>query len=370
MIQTQKRETRPTDYLQADEFAAPRWIDWWYHRFAPHPPVGRAATLAERMKIRRGRIASIVLLIQLIGIELPVIPIVATAPNHTIVLPWLLSCIAALLVAFACNRRGYLTVAGLLMVGSIEVTVGIKIVTVPGGISVFSLPQFDILVQPILIAMSLLVPWSAFVIAGINIVFVIAALTFGPHAPDLVAVLHNPSLVGDAFAVPIMTQVLAATFACLIVSNLLETIKRVDVAEQVAALEHQLVESQRQAVARTQELEQGFHAVVAVMQRISNGDYQARIELPTNNLLWPITRQFNQILNRYETARVAEAQLGATWRAIDELANEIHQATQQHRPLDLQRRHTPLDAVIIAMLAVRRGNQQGGCVQNQSQPPD
>ncbi len=340
----------PTAYLQADEFAASRALAWWYRLTTPAPPHGRLATLREREQIRRGRLASIILAVQLLFIELPVIPVVLHAPNHAIVLPWLLGCIAALLAAFVFNRHGHLTVAGLLMVASIEVTVGIKILTVPGGISVFYLPQFDILVQPILIAVALLAPWSAFAVAGCNIVFVIAALTAGPHAPDLVAALHNPAQVGDVFAVPIMTQILTAFFGWIIVKNLLDALKRADQAEQLAALEHMLAESRREAEARNTQLEEGMQAIVTTIQQVSNNQPGQRIALPPEHLLWPLAMQLNLFLDRYQRARGAEGENMVVRMAIDELAQEIYRATQEGRPLRLPpRRNTPLDAILVAL---------------------
>src|SRR5450755_515085 len=309
----------PPTYLQRDEFTASPLLARWYRWFTPAPPTGRLATLKERENIRRSRLASVILAVQLFCIELPVVPVVAHAPNHTIVLPWLCGCIIALLCAFFCNKKGKLTLAGLLMVASIEVTVIIKILTVPGGISVFALPQFDILIQPILIAVALLAPWSAFAVAGFNICFVLFALTAGPHAPDLVTSLHDPSRVGDLFSVPIMGQILTAVFAFLIVRDLLGALKRADRAEQVAALEHLLAESRRQAETRNHELEQGADAIIQTIRQITSNQpemQRACIHLSQQNVLWPLAMQLNLFLDRYQRTREADALLERTIAAI------------------------------------------------------
>jgi hypothetical protein len=60
---------------------------------------------------------------------------------------------------------------------------------------------------------ALFVPWSAFAVGGVNVLFVLLMLTVGAHAPDLVAALHSPTQVGDVFVVPIMGQILTAVFA-------------------------------------------------------------------------------------------------------------------------------------------------------------
>jgi hypothetical protein len=341
--------------LQSDEFAASGILAWWYRRFAPKPPVGRLVNLREREKIRRGRLASIILAVQLIGIELPVIPVVANAPNGHLVLPWLFGCILALLTAFVFNRRGNLLLAGILMVASIEVTMIVKILTVPGGISVFYLPQFDILIQPILIAVALLVPWSAFAVALFNILFILFALVFGPHAPDLTAALHNPIQVGDLFAVPIMAQIVTSFFGWIIVKNLLEALKQADQAEQIASLEYALAEDRRQAAERNTQLEAGVNAIILTIQQVSNKEEWARVRLSPENILWPIGKQINLFLDRYQKARVSEAELERTKAAILEFANEIYQSNQQRRQFIVPgRKSTPMDAIIIALTGERR----------------
>jgi len=339
--------------LPADEFVAPAWIAWWYRLAAFAPPVGRVATLRERERIRRSRLASILLAVQLGLIEGPVIPVVANAPNGHLVLPWLVGCIGALFVAFFCNKRGWLTLAGLLMVASIEVTVSIKILTVPGGISLGYLPQFDILIQPILISVALLAPWSAFVVAGLNIGFVLLALTVAPHAPDLVAALHNPAQVGDIFAVPIMGQILAAFFGWIIVKNLLDALKRASQAEQIAALEHAIAESRAQTEARNQHLETGIQAIVWTIQQVSNQQGRARIDLAPSHELWPIAQQLNRFLDRYQGAREDAVVLEQMRQICNRWANEIHQAREEQRPWRLPQvpQRTPLAVVLAALSA-------------------
>ncbi len=353
-LQGQSASPSTAMFLQADEFAAPRLLARWYRLFAPTPPVGRLVTLREREQIRRGRLASIILAVQLFLIELPVIPVVMSAPNGPVVLPWLAGCIVALLAAFGFNRRGNLLVAGILMVGSIEVTMIVKILTSPGGISLVYLPQFDVLIQPILIAVALLAPTSAFAVAGFNICFIILALTVAPHAPDLMKALHNPGQVGDVFAAPLMSQILTAFFGWIIVRNLLEALKQADQAEQIAALEYSLAENRRRAEERSMQLEMGVNAIVKTIQHVSSRDIGARVEMPAENELWPVGKQINLFLDRYQKARNAEHEQEATRAAVLEFANEIYQASQQRRSIRMPpRRNTPLDAVIMAFSGER-----------------
>ena len=183
--------------LSTDDDISHSWSALWY-RLAAYPlPKDRLANFQDREKSRRSRTASIILVAQLFLIELPIFPVTLAKSNGNIVISPLLICILPLFLAFFCNRRGYLTMAGLLMVASIEVAVILKVITVPGGIDVFTLPMLDILILPILIAVALLPAWSAFAVGGFNIAVIMAIMLLAPHAPDLVAVLKNPADIGD-----------------------------------------------------------------------------------------------------------------------------------------------------------------------------
>ncbi len=129
-----------------------------------------------------------------------------------------------------------------------------------------------------------------------------------------------------------------------------EVIKRADQAEQLAALEHMLAESRREAEARNTQLEEGMQAIVTTIQQVSNNQPGQRIALPPEHLLWPLAMQLNLFLDRYQRARGAEGENMVVRMAIDELAQEIYRATQEGRPLRLPpRRNTPLDAILVAL---------------------
>ncbi|QBD76109.1 hypothetical protein EPA93_08840 [Ktedonosporobacter rubrisoli] len=135
--------------------------------------------------------------------------------------------------------------------------------------------------------------------------------------------------------------------------NLLEALKQADQAEQIAALEYSLAENRRQAELRSQQLEEGVNAVVTTIQRVSNKEASARVDLPTSHELWPVGQQINRFLDRYLKTRGAEEELERTRQAIMEFANELYQVGP-HRPFRLPpRRNTAMDAVIIALSGLK-----------------
>jgi hypothetical protein len=328
----------------------PGLLGRWYRLAAYHLPEGQTPTLVEQELIRRSRLATFVLVVQLVLIEEPVVPVVAAAPNGAVVFPWLLGCIAILLLAFACNRAGKLTVAGLCMVLSIEITVGIKLLTLPGGIALATMPQFDILIQPVLLAVVLLPPWTAFAVAGFNILFVLGCLFTRPLAPDLVAALHNHALAGDLIAVPVMAEVIIATVAFLVVANLHSALKRAGRAEQIAALEHDLAQSRGESESKHQQLEEGLSVLVRTIQSATGQEPTfEKIPLSSHHALWPLLQQLWVFLDRYQRARKTERHYEAMVRACT-LAQHYLDAIAQGQLVPLPpRTDTPVDGLLFTL---------------------
>jgi hypothetical protein len=233
------------------------------------------------------------------------------------------------------------------MVASIEATVILKMVTVPGGINVFTLPMLDILIQPILIAVALLPAWSAFAVGGFNIAVIIAMLLLAPHAPDLVTVLKNPANIGDLYTRPIMLQVVTACFSSLLVLSLLQATKRENQAEQVVALNLMLAENRVELENRQAQFEAGIKAITQGIQNVANNHYETHIQLSSTHELWAVAEQLNRLFDRYRNACASEATLEITTHAINELVLEIRRAQKEKRPLKIPpRRNTPLDALL------------------------
>lgn len=356
-----KTSVQPEQELVQDSLRKPGILGWWYRLFAYHVPEGELATLKEQETIRRSRLATFVLVVQLLLIELPVVPIVMMAPNGAIVLPWLLGCLGILVLAFCFNRMGKLPIAGLLMVASIEITMIIKIWTLPGGITVSSLPQFDILIQPVLLAVVLLPPWSAFAVAGFNMLFILLSLFAGPHAPDLTAALANPHLRGDILVVPVMSQFIIATISFLVVSNLLSAIKRAGRAEQIARLQQAITREQNKFAQRNQELELGMNAIVQTLKDMANAQgTPERVTLPQGNVLWPVLQHLWRFWERYQRARQAERTLDATVQACTAVIQMLDDAREGRRATYPPRSNTPVDGIIMALMRSANVSQPRG----------
>lgn len=345
-----ERPKSTSTFLSTDEDTNHPGRALWYRLTACPLPTDRLASFQDREKSRRSRIASIILVAQLFLIELPIVPVILAEPNGKVVIGPLLICILSLFLAFFCNRRGNLTIAGLLMVASIEAIVILKVVTVPGGINVFTLPMLDILVQPILIAVALLPAWSAFAVCGFNIIVIMLLLALAPHAPDLMIVLNTPADIGDLYTRPIMLQIVTSFFSALLVFSLLQATKRESQAEQVVALNLMLAESRAEADKRQAQFESGIKAISQAIQSVSNSHYESRVRLSSTHELWTVAEQLNRLFDRYRNASTSEATLEMTAQAVNELVLEMRRAQREKRPMKIPpRRNTPLDPLLYTL---------------------
>ena len=332
--------------LQASVVPSRGWLSWWYRLAAPAQP-GEQATLEEHERVRRCRLASILILVECL-VELAVLQIVFTAPNARLIALPMCLCLAALLVAFVFNRFGKLLVAGILLVGSIELFLMFDIITTPGGIDVFTLPLFDVLIQADLIAVSLLVPWSGLLCAGINCLFVVLALTVGPHTPLLTHVLRT--VPNDTFARPLSLQVVTATIGFVLARSFRLALRRADRAEEMNKLQRALSEQTSRALQQKTRLEISVEHILAVHTQVANGNSAARVELQALPDLWQIAGQLNTLLARYQRAQEAEREVQRLHDALHQFAVAVRQAKrEQHHFHFPAKTGTALDEVLIEL---------------------
>ncbi len=321
-------------------------LSWWYRLAAPGEP-GEDATLEVQERVRRCRLASILIVVESL-VELVALQIALTAPNARLIALPMCLCVAALLVAFVCNRCGNILVAGILLVSSIEVFLLFDIMTTPGGIDVFTLPLFDVLIQADLIAVSLLVPWSGLLCAGINCLCIVLALTVGPHTPLLTHFLRT--VPNDTFARPITLQVVTATIGFVLARSFRTTLRRADRAEEMNKLQRALAQQTREALTQKTRLEISIEQMLAVHTQVANGNVAARVELQALPDLWQIAGQLNTLLARYQRAHEAERELRQLHEALHRFAAALRHAKQDNQRLQFPAKTgTVLDEVLIEL---------------------
>jgi hypothetical protein len=309
-------------------------LGWWYQQTAPREQPG--AGFAERELMRRGRLASTLLLGFLITGVIQ-LPFVYKGPQTLLIL---LPAFLGMGVQIWLNRIGQVNIVGVLMV-LISYSVLAGLLTSGRLLDVLSLPVFDMLVVPELMAVTLLPAISIFPVAIINAIVILALATVQPHTAELGAVLATP----DGRAVltrAIALQFIVAIVAYLWVRSAVHAIQRADQAELVAALE-------RREAERTRELEEGVRQLLDVLVRLANGDFTSRVPLLANALLWRVGIAVNTLIGRLERTSQAAVLL----QRFEEESNRLAQAIYTLRPGDrdvwVTPHGTPLDRVLDAL---------------------
>lgn len=309
-------------------------LGWWYQQTAPREQPG--ASFAERELVRRGRLASTLLLGFLITGMLQ-LPFVYKGPQTLLML---LPAFLGMGIQIWLNRIGQVNVVGVLMV-LISYSVLAGLLTGGKLLDELSLPVFDMLVVPELMAVTLLPSISIFPVAIINSIIILGLATVQPHTAELGAVLTTP----DGRAVltrAIALQFIVAIVAYLWVRSAVLAIKRADQAEVIAALE-------RREAERTRELEEGARQLLDVLVRLANGDFTSRVPLLANALLWRVGTAINTLIGRLERTTQGNVLL----QHFEEDANRLAQAIYALRPGDrdiwITPHGTPLDRVLDAL---------------------
>ena len=195
-------------------------------------------------------------------------------------------CLAGLL-----NRAGRPTVAGLLLVALADLPLAaVPATALDGRLDVLTLESFYLLAGAILVAASLLAPWSAFVVAVVNSMLVLATIALMPRTPALAALLASNN-AQQALIGPILMQAIVAIVAFLWARSTLSAIRRADDAERIAELE-------RRELERTHELAEGVQQLLAAHVQLANGNFTIRVPAMRNQMLWQIGNSLNNLIGR------------------------------------------------------------------------
>ena len=191
--------------------------------------------------------------------------------------------------------------------------------------------------------------------------FVVADFMLEPHTP--ISVANGVSFDDINYAIAhfggvwgvinrhVAMLFFAALFGWLGARSVDHAIARADRAEEIARLEHAIVEQTRQ-------LEQGIEAIRQTHARVANGDYSARAPLNQEHILWQIAYSLNNLIQRLQRNSDAEHLLGRTKGEAERLEQEIQRAKAGLLPLWPQPSGTPLDPVLQEFInagASRRG---------------
>jgi hypothetical protein len=170
-------------------------LSWWYRLSAPAAgpaSVSVAQSAASRERVRRGGLASLILLVVIL-LQIASLAIVLVSHDYRS-LPIVALSLVVCGLAIILNRIGMATIASALVIAVIDLGCGLLLLTTPNGLGVRDLPAFDVLVESELVAVLLLPAVSVFYIAAGNCLFIAGDILLQPHMPDLDQLVASPDV--------------------------------------------------------------------------------------------------------------------------------------------------------------------------------
>ncbi|GCE47007.1 hypothetical protein EI42_00532 [Thermosporothrix hazakensis] len=311
-------------YLQTEAPSRRNPLQWWF-RISCIPEPAPTAPLIQREKFRRARLASIILLLLQVY-AITSLPAGFFGTNKMLAF-FLFGAIAANTIAMICNRHGYITAAGLLIVGNVMFTTTSNILTTPGGLSLSTLPLFDLQVIYLVLCASILPAYYVFIFAGLSSAFTILGILFLPHQPDLAAAL--PIAGVGLISLPIAIQLVVAFLAFLWVRSATQAIARADRAEQIALLERDIAESRQQIAEQKERLEAAIQEISQALLHANTGRGFTKISTQSNPL-WNIIGPINNMIARMERSRQLEYEYQQLITELEGLLKALRQARTHH----------------------------------------
>jgi hypothetical protein len=313
------------------------------------PPLAPTyAAFAARERARRGRLAG-ALLLALTLIELgAMFQFFVVDDDHPLMKLTLIVAVVLTVVVAALNRFGWTAAAGLLLVALADLPLASIPATAFGGqFDVVDLGPLYLAAGSVLVAASVLEPWSVFVVAAINGALMSGLILGMSHTAAFDQLLASNN-AQQAFAGPLLMQVVVALVAYFWARSVLVALKRADRAEEIAELE-------RRELERTRELEQGARELLATHVQLANGDFQARVQPIRNPLLWQIGSSLNMLIARFGRLAQMDFQLRRTEQEARLLAENIRVARAGRSPVWPAPSGTPIDEVIVALTDATSG---------------
>lgn len=296
-------------------------------------------SLAQRERARRSRLVAWIILGLLIGVViLSPLGYQDLRARATLVL-WA----AGLALAALLNRRGWVTLAGCVLVALVSGGILFANLASPIGLTMGELPNFDAYVISVVIAATVLPRGTVFVVAGGNTALIIGDYLLQPHYANIgvdAALYSSPTLQTISFLVrPIALQLVLAVVAFLWVRGAEEAIRRADRAEELALLE-------RRERERTIALEEGVRYLHQVLSEWTAGDVRHRIPAMPVRALEQVRTDLNTFIERIAPALRAAHLLDRLETEVQHLTAALEGWAQGHTVVWPKPSGTPLDRAL------------------------
>ena len=294
-MQAAKQET-PARYRPGKGEPPRPQVNWWL-RLTSAGWDQPQETIEQRERLRRSRLTGWIIL-GLLGTLVAFLPAGIHDPPSVAAMG---IAVVGLALAAALNRHGYVSAAGVVLVGLMcGAVIGI-IIAAPGGkITLVYLPAYDILALPVVIGASILPRGASFIIAAADIALIYGDLLLQPKAADLQAQINIYGLVGiGGRAVAI--QIILAVVAYLWVRGTDEAVRRADRAEELRASEQRFAEAE---AAWAREVSFFVQRMIEALSALANGR-EGLVILPADHPLHEQATFINAQLKQFHRLKQA-----------------------------------------------------------------
>lgn len=223
------------------------------------------------------------------------------------------------IVALVLNRAGFQTAAALLLIFSMDGVIENGLLRAPGGIGNAWLLTFDLFLLPAFLSGMLLSRRAIWLFLTLHVSLILGDFFLLPHTEDLTLLIQQWGLT-VGIARPLILQIGLALLSYFQIRSTDQAVARADKAEEIANLEHQIAE-------KNKEVEIGIRELSGVLTHAANGQFNVQANIKQGQVLWQLASQVNNLLARLKTSR----QLDATLRQADVEVARLTQAVQATR---------------------------------------
>lgn len=321
-----------------------RWSGW----SIPPAPLANAAFEA-REKSRRARAASHLLLLMIVLMSFTMIVSIFMGN-----IPLLIISVAILPIIFVqawLNRRGRTDLVALSFIAATTIGTFALILSKPGGITLNGLRLYDNLIASLLLAVMLLPIRSIFYIAAINLLLVVVSLYLFASSPVVDMLRASFLTVIYPF---VFLEGMVVVLCWLWGTNMIQALQRADRAEEIAKLEQAISAQNWNAIKEKRKLEIAIEAIMETHIAVANGNYNIRVPLKKDNVLWPLAGALNNLLGRIQGWRRDSVELEKLQTTTSRIIKQIWHAKQTGRQPLFDRTGTMLDPLLSEFKYLRQ----------------
>ncbi|GHP00017.1 hypothetical protein KSF_100640 [Reticulibacter mediterranei] len=307
-------------------------LSWWYRLVTPLDPP-KTASLAQREKIRHARLAALTVPLFMLYLLTLLPQAISSHGLVQILLPLEgeIICVVALLL----NRRGWIQLAGILLLTQDIVGLTFSLFTTPGGLTLNNLYRLDFTIVPDILALSFFSANILFLIFSITALQAWILITYTQHDQVMTYILQtNPFQV---FSHIYALQLITVTVLYLWARSTELAIKRADRAEEIATFERHEKELREKELEQKRQLDVGIQQILQTHVAVANGDFTVRAPLSQDHVLWQVAKALNNLIARIQRLSSDGQKFKPyAWREDELTSNEHGQIPyrQSHQPKD------------------------------------